>query len=90
MADKFDAAGAEIHICMPLNKSMVSTNPEQLILSKTYPTSGYNLAHVSKHTRLLAGGYFAEQHCKRVLISQVLAPISINRITNHLGLAKLQ
>ena len=39
---------------------MVATNPEQLILSKTYPTSGYNLAHVSRNARLLVGGYFTE------------------------------
>ena len=68
-ADKFDAAGAKIHVCVPWNKSMVATNPEQLILSKTYPTSGYNLAHISRHAKLLAGGYFAEKHCKWVLIS---------------------
>ena len=40
---------------------MAATNPEQLILSKTYPTSGYNLAHIPRHARLLAGGYFAEK-----------------------------
>ena len=67
-ADKLYAAGAKIHVWVPWNKSMVATNPEQLILSKTYPTSGYNLAHVSRHARLLAGGYFAEKHCKWVLI----------------------
>ena len=39
---------------------MVATNPKQLILNKAYPTSGYNLAHVSRHARLLAGGYFAK------------------------------
>ena len=31
-----------------------------LILSKAYPTSGYNLAHITRHARLLVGGYFAE------------------------------
>ena len=42
-------------------KSFFQQSPEQLILSKTYPTSGYNLAHVFRHARLLAGGYFAEK-----------------------------
>ena len=41
-------------------KSFLQQRLEQLILSKTYPTSGYNLAHISRHARLLAGGYFAE------------------------------
>jgi hypothetical protein len=35
-----------------------------LILSKAYPTSGYNLAHLTRHARLLAGGYFAEKTSK--------------------------
>ena len=39
-------------------------SPEHLILSETYPTSGYNLAHISRHARLLAGGYFAEKATK--------------------------
>jgi len=43
---------------------MAATNPEQLILSKTYPTSGYNLAHIPRHAWLLAGGYFAEKRLK--------------------------
>ena len=30
----------------------VAINSEQLILSKTYPTSGYNLAHIPRHARL--------------------------------------
>src|SRR6185369_244048 len=42
----------------------VATNPEQLILNKTYPTSGYNLAHICRHASLLAGGYFAEKRLK--------------------------
>ena len=45
-------------------KSFFQQSPEQLILSKTYPTSGYNLAHISRHARLLAGGYFAEKRLK--------------------------
>ena len=40
-------------------KSFFQQNPEQLMLSKTYPTSGYNLAYISRHARLLTGGYFA-------------------------------
>ena len=35
-----------------------------LILSKAYPICGYNLAHLTKHARLLAGGYFAEKASK--------------------------
>jgi hypothetical protein len=35
-----------------------------LILGKTYPTSGYNLAHISRHAKHLAGGYFAEKATK--------------------------
>ena len=63
-ADELNVAGAEVDVWVSCNKKVVATNPEQLILSKTYPTSGYNLAHVSRHARLLAGGYFAEKHCK--------------------------
>jgi len=48
----------------PEIKNVVATNPEQLILSKTYPTSGYNLAHNPRHARLLAGSYFAEKRLK--------------------------
>ena len=57
-ADKFDAAGAEIHVRVPWNKNMWQQIPKQLILNKTYPTSGYNLAHIPRHARLLAGSYF--------------------------------
>ena len=64
LADKFDAAGAKIHVWVPWNKSMVATNSEQQILSKTYPTSGYNLTHIPRHTWLLAGGYFVEKRLK--------------------------
>ena len=35
-----------------------------VILSKTYPTSWYNLAHISRHAKHLAGGYFAEKATK--------------------------
>ena len=35
-----------------------------LILSKAYPASGYNLAHIPRHARHLAGGYFAERATK--------------------------
>ena len=35
-----------------------------LILSKAYSTSGYNLAHIPRHARHLAGGYFAERATK--------------------------
>ena len=35
-----------------------------LILSKAYSTSGYNLAHITRHARPLAGGYFAERATK--------------------------
>ena len=33
-------------------------------LSKIYPTSEYNLAHIPRHAKLLAGGYFAEKRLK--------------------------
>ena len=46
----------------PIPENRVTTNPEQLILSKTYPTSGYNLAHISRHAIILAGGYLAENN----------------------------
>ena len=60
----------------------VATNPEQLILSKTYPTSGYNLAHISRHARLLTGGYFSEKRQKYFLTFNILAldSIQINSI----------
>ena len=63
-ADEFDTAGAKVNIRVPWNKNMVAINPEQLILSKTYPTSEYNLAHIPRHSRLLAGSYFAEKRLK--------------------------
>ena len=69
-ADKFDAAGAEIHICLPWNKSMVATNPEQLILSKTYPTNGYNLAHIPRHARHLASSYSLRPKKNAILASR--------------------
>ena len=53
-----------------------------LILSKAYPTCGYNLAHLTRHARLLAGGYFAEKASTIVLIFSLLAPNLI--YNNHL------
>ena len=47
-------------LCVRVLKSFFQQSPEQLILRKTYPTSGYNLAHISRHAMLLAGGYFVE------------------------------
>ena len=35
-----------------VQKSFFQQSPEQQILSKTYPTSGYNLAHISRHAKL--------------------------------------
>jgi len=63
VADEFGTAGAEVKSWAP-EIIWVATSPDQLILSKTYPTSGYNLAHISRHARLLAGGYFAEKRLK--------------------------
>ena len=64
---------------------MAATNPEQLIFSKTYPTSGYNLAHISRHARLLAGGYFAEKTTKLIPYFQYFSlRLYMNSIDSHL------
>ena len=62
-ADEFDTTGAEVDVLGP-EIIWVATNPEHLILSKSYLTSGYNLAHIPRHARFLAGGYFAEKRLK--------------------------
>ena len=41
-------------------------SPEQLILSKTYPTSGYNLSHISRYAKLLAGCLFCKKTTKEI------------------------
>ena len=51
------------------------------MLSKTYPTSGYNLAHITRHARLLAGGYFTEKRLKYFLTFIILAPDYIYVLT---------
>ena len=62
-ADELDTTGAEVDVLGP-EIIWVATNPEQLILSKTYPSRGYNSAHIPRHARHLAGGYFAEKRLK--------------------------
>ena len=47
-------------------KSFFQQSPEQLILSKNYPTSGYNLAHISRYAKLLAGGLFCSKATKEI------------------------
>ena len=47
-------------------KLFFQQSPEQLILSKTYPTSGYNLAHISRYAKLLAGGLFCRKATKEI------------------------
>ena len=64
---------------------MAATNPEQLILSKTYPTSGYNLAHISRDARLLACGYFAEKTTKVIPYFQYFSlRLYMNSINSNL------
>ena len=62
-ADELDTTGAEVDVLWP-EIIWVATNPEHLILSKSYLASGYNLAHIPRHARFLAGGYFAEKRLK--------------------------
>ena len=40
-ADELDTAGEEVDVWVPWNTFLGGNNPEQLILRKTYPTSGY-------------------------------------------------
>ena len=68
----------------------IATNPEQLILSKTYPTSGYNLAHIPRYVRLLAGGYFAEKATKLIPYFQYFSlRLYMNSINSNLIFAGL-
>ena len=69
---------------------MAATNPEQLILSKTYPPSGYNLAHIPRHVRLLAGGYFAEKATKIIPYFQYFSlRLYMNSINSNLIFARI-
>ena len=47
-----------------LLRRVTTTTLSILILSKAYPTSGYNLAHISRHARHLAGGLFCRKASK--------------------------
>ena len=60
-ADEFDAAGTEINVRVSCNKNWWQQTLSILILSKTYPTSEYNLAHIPRHARLWLVVNFAEQ-----------------------------
>ena len=62
-ADELNAAGAEVDVWVSFNKKVVATNPEQLILSKTYPTMGI-LSPIFRHARLLAGGLVCQKAAK--------------------------
>jgi hypothetical protein len=52
----------------------VATNHKHLILSKTYPTRGYNLAHIPRYTRLLVDDYFAEKMTKVIPYFHYFSP----------------
>ena len=75
-ADELDATGAEVDVHVSWNNNRGNETPSILILSKTYPTSGYNLAHIPRHARHLAGGYFAEKRLSNSLFSWFFAPNS--------------
>ena len=62
-------------------KIIVATALSILILSKAYPTSGYNLAHITRHARLLAGGYFAETAAKVSPYFHDFSPYCIYNLT---------
>ena len=64
---------------------MAATNPEQIILSKTYPTSGYNLAYISRQARLLAGGFFCRKATKVIPYFQYFSlRLYMNSINSNL------
>ena len=57
---------------------IVATNPEYTNTQQGLPDQWYNLAHISRHAKLLAGGYFAEKLRLKLFITFIiLAPISI-------------
>ena len=51
-ADELDTTGAEVDVRVSCNNKCWQQTLSILILSKAYPTGGYNLAHISRHARL--------------------------------------
>ena len=62
-ADKFDTAGAEIHVRVSWN-DLGSNKSWAINTQQDLPDQWVYLAHVYRHARHLAGGYFAEKATK--------------------------
>ena len=56
---------------------MLATNPEYSNTQQGLPDQWVYLAHISRHARLLAGGYFAEKATKVIPHFPYFSPSSI-------------